>query len=463
MRTLFSLAFLGLCFSLSAQETINYPYNPDGDVDGAIASPDLLDILGVYGGEFSPSEIQIDGVGLLQVIQELQNQIASIQLIDVNYVESTLVALEEEIDQLQAENQDLNDQINNLDTQVAYLSAHQDYNAIDIAKMKYVSDSLSLYNDYMWSRLGAYFESPFYQSVETWMITGCDVLNAQMGAIHFLEYAIFGVTTPFTPVPCFDPLDAERGSGAAIFGDLLLAQSPAWNSGLPYTYSGGIMGDEGAFQQYLGYGLSNVTTSGFSINSSNEGYYLGLPSRTDFGPHDPTKRFFSWPREVEGISIEPGISVDEIDLSGANLVGADLSGAVLQNGNFSGAFLMNADLEGANFQNSNFKGATLSKANLRNTVFWGANFSGVNLSGSALSLEHAELLGASNQIIIDGIKIDDYSPEEYFETIETFESEEDYEDFLNSELYQATPKLPYGWVLIPSADPTSFAIGLLNL
>ena len=75
-----------------------------------------------------------------------------------------------------------------------------------------------------------------------------------------------------------------------------------------------------------------------------------------------------------------------------------------------------------------------------------------------MSLEHAELLGVSNQIIIDGIKIDDYSPEEYFETIETIESEEDYENFLNSDLYQATPKLPYGWVLIPSADPTSFAI-----
>ena len=456
MKRLIALMMCAVSFGAAAQVT--YPYNPDEDGNGQIAVGDLQGILATYGNAFLPSEIQINGVGLLQVIEDLQNQLGAIQGIDVNYVQSTLEALEEEIDQLQAENQDLNDQINNLDTQVAYLSAHQDYNAIDIAKMKYVSDSLSLYNDYMWSRLGAYFESPFYQSVETWTITGCDVLNEQMGVINSIIDAISGVSTNFTPVPCFDPLDAERGSGEAIFGDLLLAQSPAWNSGLPYTYSGGIMGDEGAFQQYLGYGLSNVTTSGFSINSSNEGYYLGLPSRTDFGPHDPTKRFFSWPREVEGISIEPGISVDEIDLSGANLVGADLSGAVLQNGNFSGAFLMNADLEGANFQNSNFKGATLSKANLRNTVFWGANFSGVNLSGSALSLEHAELLGASNQIIIDGIKIDDYSPEEYFETIETIESDEDYENFLNSELYQVTPKLPYGWVLIPSADPTSFAI-----
>jgi len=69
------LALIGLFFSLSAQETINYPYNPDGDVDGTIASPDLLDILGVYGNAFTPTEIQIDGVGLLEVIQDLQNQV----------------------------------------------------------------------------------------------------------------------------------------------------------------------------------------------------------------------------------------------------------------------------------------------------------------------------------------------------------------------------------------------------
>mgnify|MGYP006120554617 CR=1 FL=1 len=107
MRTLLSLALIGLFFSISAQETINYPYNPDGDVDGTIASPDLLDILGVYGNAFTPTEIQIDGVGLLEVIQDLQNQIASIQLIDMNYVESTLAAHQQEIEVLQAENETL--------------------------------------------------------------------------------------------------------------------------------------------------------------------------------------------------------------------------------------------------------------------------------------------------------------------------------------------------------------------
>jgi uncharacterized protein (TIGR02145 family) len=75
MKHIFTLSICFLALSLSAQETITYPYNPDGDVDGAIALPDLLDLLGVYSNAFTPTEIQIDGVGLLQVIQDLQNQI----------------------------------------------------------------------------------------------------------------------------------------------------------------------------------------------------------------------------------------------------------------------------------------------------------------------------------------------------------------------------------------------------
>jgi hypothetical protein len=93
MRTLFSLALIGLCFSLTAQETINYPYNPDGDVDGTIALPDLLDILGVYGNAFTPNEIQIDGVGLAEVIGQLvDNQ---------NLLQATVEAQQAYITQLQ--------------------------------------------------------------------------------------------------------------------------------------------------------------------------------------------------------------------------------------------------------------------------------------------------------------------------------------------------------------------------
>ena len=98
MRTLFSLALIGLCFSLTAQETINYPYNPDGDVDGTIASPDLLDILGVYGNAFTPTEIQIDGVGLLEVIQDLQNQVDMLK--NANEILSTYLFSPDELQEL---------------------------------------------------------------------------------------------------------------------------------------------------------------------------------------------------------------------------------------------------------------------------------------------------------------------------------------------------------------------------
>ncbi|HHZ81169.1 MAG TPA: hypothetical protein EYN64_00365, partial [Flavobacteriales bacterium] len=110
MRYFFSLALIGLSFSFSAQETMTYPYNPDGDVDGAIASPDLLDLLGVYGGDFSPGEIQIDGVGLLQVIQDLQSQLGAIQggMIDANYIESTFTAQQQEINNLHQQINSLN-------------------------------------------------------------------------------------------------------------------------------------------------------------------------------------------------------------------------------------------------------------------------------------------------------------------------------------------------------------------
>ena len=55
----------------AAQSTITYPFNPDGNADALIGVTDLQDMLSVYGGAFSPSEIQIDGVGLGEVLTQL--------------------------------------------------------------------------------------------------------------------------------------------------------------------------------------------------------------------------------------------------------------------------------------------------------------------------------------------------------------------------------------------------------
>ena len=56
MRNLLSLALISLCCSFSAQETITYPYNPDGNNDGIISLSDLLDILSTYGLAFEIQE-----------------------------------------------------------------------------------------------------------------------------------------------------------------------------------------------------------------------------------------------------------------------------------------------------------------------------------------------------------------------------------------------------------------------
>ncbi|HIO16210.1 MAG TPA: hypothetical protein EYN19_05130, partial [Flavobacteriales bacterium] len=79
MRLFFSLALIGFFSTFSAQSVITFPYNPDSDGNAFVATPDMLETLSVFGSVFTPAEIQIDGVGLLQVIQELQNQLAVLQ------------------------------------------------------------------------------------------------------------------------------------------------------------------------------------------------------------------------------------------------------------------------------------------------------------------------------------------------------------------------------------------------
>ena len=114
MKRLVALMMCAVSLGAAAQSTITYPYNPDGNADALIGVTDLQDMLSVYGGAFSPSEIQIDGVGLLQIIQDLQNQLNALQTIDVNAVESTLTALQEEVDALEAENAALAQQVQDL-------------------------------------------------------------------------------------------------------------------------------------------------------------------------------------------------------------------------------------------------------------------------------------------------------------------------------------------------------------
>jgi hypothetical protein len=88
------------------------------------------------------------------------------------------------------------------------------------------------------------------------------------------------------------------------------------------------------------------------------------------------------------------------NLSGANLNTANLSGAKLFETNLSGAVLSrranlfraefyDANLSGANLNTADLSGANLWDTNLSSANLWGANLSGANLSGA--NLKNAEL------------------------------------------------------------------------
>ena len=79
MRILFSIALLGLLTSLSAQETITYPYNPDSDGDQFVGTSDILSTLSTFDSEFEPSEIQIDDTNLSEIIIQMQEAIIALE------------------------------------------------------------------------------------------------------------------------------------------------------------------------------------------------------------------------------------------------------------------------------------------------------------------------------------------------------------------------------------------------
>ncbi len=106
--------------------------------------------------------------------------------------------------------------------------------------------------------------------------------------------------------------------------------------------------------------------------------------------------------------------LDMADLSGANLRGANLEntymfGIFLTNADLSRANLTEADLsrvnlEGANLTDANLSGADLEGANLRNACLTGANLNNANLAGATIT---TELKTASS---IEGTNLPDRLP-----------------------------------------------------
>jgi uncharacterized protein YjbI with pentapeptide repeats len=80
-----------------------------------------------------------------------------------------------------------------------------------------------------------------------------------------------------------------------------------------------------------------------------------------------------------------------------DLRGASVGDAVLSGADFRGANLAGANLEGANLLNADLWGATLERANLRGASLGGANLEGANLARANLEgakLERANLMAA---------------------------------------------------------------------
>ena len=82
LMRLFIASFLPffLCSSLLAQDPIVYPYNPDADNDELVGVTDLLPFLSVFGDDFQPGEILVDGVALAEVLMTMQQTIEALQL-----------------------------------------------------------------------------------------------------------------------------------------------------------------------------------------------------------------------------------------------------------------------------------------------------------------------------------------------------------------------------------------------
>ena len=64
------LALLLFVPSLCLAQSVTLPYNPDANADSAIGAPDLLDFLPLFGGNFTPEPILVDGQTLEQYIRD---------------------------------------------------------------------------------------------------------------------------------------------------------------------------------------------------------------------------------------------------------------------------------------------------------------------------------------------------------------------------------------------------------
>jgi len=82
MRTFFlsaALVVFGMASSSLQAFAQTAPYNPDSNGNGVILTPDLMDLLTLFGQPFTPATACVDGVPLETAIAQLQHTVAQQQ------------------------------------------------------------------------------------------------------------------------------------------------------------------------------------------------------------------------------------------------------------------------------------------------------------------------------------------------------------------------------------------------
>lgn len=115
--------------------------------------------------------------------------------------------------------------------------------------------------------------------------------------------------------------------------------------------------------------------------------------RVDFSPDLSGVNFFELLPPDFRDAPKTSRTFERIDLSNANLKGADLSHLNFHRANFRNADLQNADLSLSNFDEAKFIGSDLSNSDASNSSFRDALFEHASLA--TIDLEGAELAGAS--------------------------------------------------------------------
>lgn len=112
MKKLFTLLLVAACFTALAQIEVEYPYNPDNQNDGHVGIEDILEILTVYGEEFTPEQLIVEGTSLTEWIQLLsetviqqQAQIDSLEVVTEGqfFADSLFNTLAAHLDQQQSQ------------------------------------------------------------------------------------------------------------------------------------------------------------------------------------------------------------------------------------------------------------------------------------------------------------------------------------------------------------------------